>query len=75
MQLTTFVTTIDFFPEAFIAEESGTVIKRFMKRVTFNKSGLKSYSVVTASTAHKEWSDRISNGAKVTGYNVEKMPS
>ena len=74
MQLTTLVTTVDFFPEAFIAEESGTVVKRFQKRVTFNSNGLKSYSTVTALTARHEWSERIANGATVTGYNVEQMP-
>jgi len=74
MQLTTLVTTVDFFPEAFIAEESGTVVKRFQKRVTFNSNGLKSYSTVTMLTAKHEWAERIANGAEVTGYNVEQMP-
>ena len=74
MQLTTLVTTVDFFPEAFIAEESGTVVKRFQKRVTFNSNGLKSYSTVTALTARHEWSERIANGAEVTGYNMSQMP-
>ena len=74
MQLTTLVTTVDFFPEAFIAEEDGVIVKRFQKRVTFNSNGLKSYSTVTALTARNEWSERIANGATVTGYNVEQMP-
>ena len=74
MQLTTLVTTVDFFPEAFIAEESGTVVKRFQKRVTFNSNGLKSYSTVTALSARNEWDTRIANGAEVTGYNLEQMP-
>tara|TARA_B100001173_G_scaffold146520_1_gene127132 strand:+ start:156 stop:425 length:270 start_codon:yes stop_codon:yes gene_type:complete len=79
MQLTTLVTTVDFFPEAFIAEADDVkgmivTVKRFQKRVTFNKNGLKSYSTVTALEARHEWSERIANGAMVTGYNVEKMP-
>jgi len=74
MQLTTLVTTVDFFPEAFIAEEDGVIVKRFQKRVTFNSNGLKSYSTITALTARHEWSERIANGAEVTGYNVEQMP-
>ena len=74
MQLTTLVTTVDFFPEAFIAEEDGVIVKRFQKRVTFNANGLKSYSTVTALTARHEWSERIANGATVTGYNVDQMP-
>lgn len=79
MQLTTLVTTVDFFPEAFIAEADEVkgmivTVKRFQKRVTFNSNGLKSYSTVTALEARHEWSERIANGAVVTGYNVEKMP-
>ncbi len=79
MQITTLVTTVDFFPEAFIAESDDikgmiVTVKRFQKRVTFNKNGLKSYSTVTALTARHEWSERIANGAEVTGYNVEQMP-
>jgi len=71
MQLTTNVCTVDFFPEAFIADEG---VKRFQKRVTWNANGLKSYSTVTMSTARNEWESRISNGAEVTGYHVEQMP-
>lgn len=79
MQITNNVTTVDFFPEAFIAEadeEKGmiTVVKRFQKRVTFNANGLRSYSTVTALNARNEWSERIANGAEVTGFNVDKMP-
>ena len=79
MQVTNNVTTVDFFPEAFIAEadeDKGmkVVVKRFQKRVTFNSNGLKSYSTVTALTARNEWSERIASGATVTGYNVEQMP-
>jgi len=79
MQLTNNVTTVDFFPEAFIAEadeDKGmkVVVKRFQKRVTFNANGLKSYSTVTALTARHEWSERIANGAEVTDLNLEQMP-
>ena len=74
MQLTTLVTTVDFFPEAFIAEESGTIVKRFQKRVTWNSNGLKSYSTVTMLTARNEWASRIANGAEVTDYHTDKMP-
>jgi len=79
MQLTTLVTTVDFFPEAFIAEadeDKGMIVtvKRFQKRVTFNSNGLKSYSTVTALTARNEWSERIANGAEVTNFNLDQMP-
>ena len=79
MQLTNNVTTVDFFPEAFIAEadeDKGmkVVVKRFQKRVTFNANGLKSYSTVTALTARNEWSERLANGAEVTDLNLEQMP-
>ena len=71
MQLTTLVTTVDFFPEAFIADEG---VKRFQKRVTFNSNGLKSYSTVTMLTARNEWESRIANGAEVTDLNLDQMP-
>jgi len=74
MQLTNTITTVDFFPEAFIAEESGTVVKRFQKRIVFNSNGQKSYSTVTALTARNEWETRIANGAEVTDYNMNQMP-
>ena len=79
MQVTNNVTTVDFFPEAFIAEAHDTkgmivTVKRFQKRVTFNSNGLKSYSTVTALSARNEWDTRIANGAEVTGYNLEQMP-
>ena len=70
MQLTTNVTVVDFFPEAFIADEG---VKRFQKRVTFN-NGTKSYSTVTMLTARNEWETRLANGAEVTGYNMDQMP-
>jgi hypothetical protein len=79
MQVTTLVTTVDFFPEALIAEAHDTkgmivTVKRFQKRVTFNKNGLKSYSTVTALSARNEWDTRIANGAVVTDFNLDKMP-
>ncbi|AIX28190.1 hypothetical protein Syn7803US1_54 [Synechococcus phage ACG-2014a] len=79
MQLSNSVCTVDFFPEAFIAEADETkgmkvVVKRFNKRVTFNANGLKSYSTVTALTARNEWNERIAGGAEVTNYNLDKMP-
>ena len=72
MQLTTNVTIVDFFPEAYIADEG---VKRFQKRVTWKANGLKSYSTVTMLTAKNEWESRIANGAEVTGYNTNKMPA
>ena len=74
MQLTNTICTVDYFPEAFIAEESGTVVKRFQKRVTFNVNGQNSYSTITALTARNEWNERIANGATVSGYNMSQMP-
>jgi hypothetical protein len=74
MQLTNNVTTVDFFPEAFIAEADGVIVKRFQKRVTWNANGLKSYSTVTMLTARNEWNERLANGAEVTDLNLEQMP-
>ena len=71
MQVTTNATIVDFFPEAFIADEG---VKRFQKRVTFIDNGVKSYSTVTMLTARNEWESRIANGATVTDYNLDKMP-
>ena len=80
MQLTTNVTIVDFFPEAFIAESCEkkgikTVVKRFIKRVTWRSNGLKSYSTVLATDAEYEWNCRIAKGAEVTDFNTDKMPS
>ena len=74
MQLSNNVCTVDFFPEAFIAEGDNVIVKRFQKRVTFNVNGQKSYSTVTALTARNEWSERIANGVTVNGYNMSQMP-
>ena len=73
MQISNNICKVDFFPEAYIAEEDGVIVKRFQKRVTFS-NGIKSYSTVTALTARNEWETRISNGAEVTGYNMSQMP-
>ena len=80
MQVTNSATIVDYFPEAFVAEADDTkgmkvVVKRFMKRVTFRANNKKSYSVVSASNARYDWQSRINNGALVTDFNTEKMPS
>ena len=80
MQVTNSATIVDYFPEAFIAEGHPTkgmivTIKRFVKRVTFRANGMKSYSTVVAIEAKYDWQQRIANGAEVTGYNTEKLPS
>ena len=74
MKISNNVCTVDFFPEAFIAEGDDVIVKRFQKRVTWNANGLKSYSTVTSLTARNEWETRIANGAEVTGYNMSQMP-
>ena len=73
MQISNNICKVDFFPEAYIAEEDGVIVKRFQMRVTFG-NGVKSYSTVTALTARNEWETRIANGAEVTGYNMSQMP-
>ena len=80
MQVTNSATIVDYFPEAFIAEGDDikgmkVVVKRFIKRVYFRATKQKSYSVVVATDAKNEWASRIANGAEVTDYNTEKMPS
>jgi|TARA_R100000030_G_scaffold17286_6_gene11798 menaquinone-dependent protoporphyrinogen IX oxidase len=80
MQVTNSATIVDYFPEAFIAEADDTkgmkvTVKRFVKRVTFRANGMKSYSTVLGIEAKYDWNQRIANGAKVTGFNTDKMPS
>ena len=80
MQLTNSATIVDFFPEASIAEareKQGmkVVIKRVNKHVTFRANGMKSYSTVAMIDAKNEWAERIANGAEVTDFNTDKMPS
>jgi len=81
MQLTNSVCTVDFFPEAFIAESCEikgmkVVVKRFIKRVTFHIDGATkgSYSVISATNFKNEVAERIAGGATVTNYNTDKMP-
>lgn len=79
MQLTNNVVTVDFFPEAFIAEADEVkgmivTVKRFQKCITWNSNGIRSYSTVTALTARNEWNERIGNGSFVTDYHLEQMP-
>ena len=79
MQVTNSATIVDYFPEAFIAEDDDNkgvkvVIKRFIKRVYFRATGQRSYSTVVASDAKYDWQCRINKGATVTGFNTEKMP-
>jgi hypothetical protein len=82
VQLTNSVCIVDFFPEAFIAEACEvkgvkTVVKRFIKRVTFACDYGKpqqTWSVVTASTFANEVAERIGHGADVTGFNTDKCP-
>ena len=79
MQVTNNVTIVDYFPEAFIAEADDTkgmkvVVKRFIRRVTWRKNGLKSYSTVLGIEAKYDWQSRIANGAEVTDFNTDKMP-
>ena len=78
MQVTSSVTVVDYYPEAFIAEADDikgmkTTVKRFIKRVTWRKNGLRSYSVVNATDARYDWQSRINNGATVTNFNTDKM--
>ena len=80
MQLSNSVVTVDFFPEAFIAESDDikgmkVVVKRFNKRVTFRANGMKSYSTVTEIDARNDWESRIAQGGEVTNFNLEKMPA
>ena len=79
MQVTNSAVIVDYFPEAFIAEDDDikgmkVVVKRFIKRVYFRATGQKSYSVVKATDAKYDWSARINNGSTVTGFNTDKMP-
>ena len=79
MQVTNNVTIVDYFPEAFIAEADElkgmkVVVKRFIRRVTWRKNGMKSYSTVLGIEAKYDWHSRIANGAEVTDFNTDKMP-
>ena len=74
MQLTTNVCTVDFFPEAYIADEG---VKRFVKRVTFPSDygkDIVSWSTITKQTFAHEVNSRIATGADVTGFHTDKCP-
>ena len=79
MQVTNSVCTVDYFPEAFIAEADEiegmkVTIRRFIRRVTFRVNGMKSYSTILGIEAKYDWHARIANGAEVTDFNLDKMP-
>ena len=74
MQLTNSVCIVDYFPEAFIADEG---VKRFIKRVTFPSDHGKdqqSWSVITKLTFTHEVNERLASGADITGFNTDKCP-
>ena len=74
MQVTSSVTVVDYYPEAFVAQDDNTSkVKRFIKRVYFRSNGTRSYSVVSASDARYDWESRINNGATVTDFNIYRM--
>ena len=78
MQVTNSATVVDYFPEAFVAEADDikgmkVMVKRFIKRVYFRATGMKSYSVIVATDAKNEWQSRIAKGAIVTNFNTDKM--
>ena len=78
MQVTSSVTVVDYYPEAFVAEADDikgmkTTVKRFIKRVYFRSNGTRSYSVVNATDARYDWESRINNGATVTDFNIYRM--
>ena len=74
MQVTNLATVVDYFPEAFVADEDKVRVKRFIRRVTFRATGQKSYSTVVAIEAKYDWQSRIAKGAEVTDFNMDKMP-
>ena len=80
MQVTNSATIVDYFPEAFIAEDDDikgmkVVVKRFIRRVYFRATGQKSYSTIGQIEAKYDWQLRIAKGAEVTDFNTDKMPS
>ena len=79
MQVTNSATIVDYFPEAFIAEDDdnkGTkvVVKRFIRRVYFRATKQKSYSTIGKIEAKYDWQLRIAKGAEVTDFNTDKLP-
>ena len=74
MQISNSVNVVDYYPEAFVAQDDNTVkVKRYIKRVYFRSNGKCSYSVVSAIDARNDWETRISRGSIVTDFNTEKM--
>ena len=74
MQVTSSVTVVDYYPEAFVVQDDSTSkVKRFIKRVYFRANGQRSYSVVSATDARYDWESRIANGATVTDFNIYRM--
>ena len=74
MQISNSVNVVDYYPEAFVAQDDNTVkVKRYIKRVYFRSNGKYSYSVVSAIDARNDWETRISRGSIVTDFNTEKM--
>ena len=79
MQVTNSATIVDYFPEAFIAEDDDikgmkVVVKRFIRRVYFRATGQQYYSTVLGIEAKYDWQSRIAKGAEVTDFNTDKMP-
>ena len=74
MQVTSSVTVVDYYPEAFVVQDDSTSkVKRFIKRVYFRANGTRSYSVVSATDARNDWESRINKGATVTDFNIYRM--
>jgi hypothetical protein len=61
--------TVDFYPEAFIADEG---VNRYIKCVSFS-TGQKSYSIVSKTTFKHEVANRLACGYKVTDFHTEKF--
>ena len=65
MQVTNSATIVDYFPEAFIAEDDDikgmkVVVKRFIRRVYFRATGQKSYSTIGQIEAKYDWQVLVS---------------
>ena len=71
MQLQTSATQVDFFP-------IGTGSKRFVQRTTWHpgaESEMVTYSTVLKSDMIYKVNNYIANGANVTDFNTEEIPS
>ena len=80
MQVTNSATIVDYFPEAFIVE--GSSYQRHDLRSNVSSSEFISALLDNVPTvwlmqidAKYDWQCRINNGATVTGFNTDKMPS